>query len=42
MLVSSSEHKNLLGKEMQIKDGKLKIFVEPLSARCIVLDKVNV
>lgn len=34
-----SRAKGLLGKEMQIKNGKLEISVEPLSVRCIVLDK---
>lgn len=34
--------KDLLGKEIRIKDGKLEVSVEPLNARCIVLDKVNV
>jgi len=34
-----SRARGLLGKEMQIKNGKLEISVEPLSVRCIVLDK---
>lgn len=31
--------KDFLGKEIQ---DRLKISVEPLNARCIVLDKVNI
>jgi len=34
--------RDFLGKEIQIKNDKLKVSVEPLSARCIVLDKVNI
>lgn len=33
---------DLLGEEIQIEGGKIEVCVEPLSARCIVLDKVNI
>lgn len=36
-----SRAKDLLGKEIQIKNNKLEVSVEPLSVRCIILDKVS-
>lgn len=39
--VEFSRARDLLGEEIRIKDGKLEVSVEPLSIRCIVLDKVN-
>ena len=34
--------RDFLEKKIQIEDGKIEVSVEPLSVRCIVLDKVNI